>query len=254
MPPGGSEQELLALRQVQVREWACRLGVVVEEQPLDANKTPLQSYCFPDTCCFCCCGAPPPCCALLQEELIESKVIKPPPEAALLAKAAAKGRKAAKRSQKAAAAAAGGSAAAAAAAAVGGGAAPRQYSSPGGFVVLVGRNNKQNDVLSHQIAKPGDVWMHVRGMPGSHTVIRVPAGQQPEQRDLQYAADLAAWFSKGREAGKVDVIVARAEHLKKFKGAKPGQVLVTQEEANIVARPRESVAALAAAAGGVGGE
>jgi hypothetical protein len=173
-------------------------------------------------------------------------VIKPPPEAALLAKAAAKGRKAAKRSQKAAAAA--GPAAAAAAAVAVGGAAPRQYASPGGFVVLVGRNNKQNDILSHRIAKPGDVWMHVRGMPGSHTVIKVPTGQQPEQQDLQFAADLAAWFSKGREAGKVDVIVTRAEHLKKFKGAKPGQVVVSKEEANIVARPAESVAAGAPAA------
>jgi hypothetical protein len=185
----------------------------------------------------------------VQEELIESKVIRAPPEAALLAKAAAKGRKSAKRAQKGAA---GGSAAAAAAAAAAGGgaAAPRQYVSPGGFTVLVGRNNKQNDVLSHQIAKPGDVWMHVRGMPGSHTVIKVAAGQEPEQQDLQFAADLAAWFSKGREAGKVDVIVTRAEHLKKFKGAKPGQVLVSKEEANIVAKPASSVAAAAAASNG----
>jgi hypothetical protein len=191
----------------------------------------------------------------MQEELIESKVIKPPPEAALLAKAASKGRKAAKRNQKSAAAAAAGSgAAAAAAAAASGGAAPRQYQSPGGFTVLVGRNNKQNDVLSHQIAKPGDVWMHVRGLPGSHTVIKVAAavGQEPGQEDLQFAANLAAWFSKGRDAGKVDVIVARAEALKKFKGAKPGQVLVSKEEGNIVARPAESVAAAAAAGGGSG--
>lgn len=185
----------------------------------------------------------------MQEELIESKVIKPPPEAALLAKAASKGRKAAKRTQKSAAAAAGSGAAAAAAAAASGGAAPRQYESPGGFTVLVGRNNKQNDVLSHQIAKPGDVWMHVRGLPGSHTVIKVAAGQAPGQEDLQFAANLAAWFSKGRDAGKVDVIVARAEALKKFKGAKPGQVLVSKEEGNIVARPAESFAAAAAAAG-----
>lgn len=187
-------------------------------------------------------------CVSTQEELIESKVIKPPPEAALLAKAASKGRKAAKRAQKSAAAA-GSPAAIAAAAAASGGAAPRQYQSPGRFTVLVGRNNKQNDVLSHQIAKPGDVWMHVRGLPGSHTVIKVSAGQEPEERDLQFAADLAAWFSKGRDAGKVDVIVARAENVKKFKGAKPGQVLVSKEEGNIVARPAESAAAQAAAGG-----
>ncbi|WIA33408.1 hypothetical protein OEZ86_006542 [Tetradesmus obliquus] len=208
MPPGGSEQQLAALREVQ-------------------------------------------------DELVESKVIKPPPEAALSAKAAAKGRKAQKQQQKSAAARAGGSSKAgvnsslaAAAAVAAGGAGLRQYESPGGFTVLVGRNNKQNDVLSHQVAKPGDIWMHVRGMPGSHTVIRVEAGREPDQKDLQFAADLAAWFSKARDAGKADVIVAHAEHLKKFKGAKPGQVLVSKEESNIVARPDNSVAAQAASVSG----
>lgn len=179
--------------------------------------------------------------AHMQDELIESKVIKPPPEAVLSAKAAAKGRKAQKKQQKSGKANLPPALAAAAVAA--GGAGPRQYISPGGLVVLVGRNNKQNDVLSHQIAKPGDIWMHVRGLPGSHTVIRLDHGQEPAQEDLQFAADLAAWFSKARDAGKADVIVARAEHLKKFKGAKPGQVLVTKEDGNVVAKPSQSAAA-----------
>jgi hypothetical protein len=172
---------------------------------------------------------------------VEAKIIKPPPEAALSAKAASKGRKAHKRQQKSASGLTAFSATAAAAA--GGGAGLRQYDSPGGFLVLVGRNNKQNDVLSHQIAKPGDIWMHVRGLPGSHTVIKVSPGKDPSQEDLQFAADLAAYFSKAREAGKVDVIMARAENLKKFKGAKPGQVLVTKEEGNAVGRPGRSAAA-----------
>ncbi|KAF8058048.1 rqcH [Scenedesmus sp. PABB004] len=204
MPPGGAEAELAALREVQ--------------------------------------APPPPPPA--QEELVEARVIRPPPEAALSAKAAAKGRKAARKQAgaRAGGGAAGGALAAAAAAA--GGAGLRAFVSPGGFTVLVGRNNKQNDVLSHQVAKPGDLWMHVRGLPGSHTVIRREPGQgEPGRDDLQFAADLAAWFSKARVAGKADVIVARAEALKKFKGAKPGQVLVTREEGNVVARPAESAAA-----------
>lgn len=171
-----------------------------------------------------------------QEELVESKIIKAPPEAALQAKAAAKGRKAQRKQQK-------GSNLPSAAAAAADGRGPRRYTSPNGFSVLIGRNNKQNDVLSHQIAKPGDIWMHVRSMPGSHTVIRLDPGREPAQEDLQYAADLAAWFSKARDAGKADVTVARAENLKKFKGAKPGQVLVTREEANVVAKPGQSAAA-----------
>lgn len=43
--------------------------------------------------------------------------------------------------------------------------------------VLIGRNNRQNDELSHRIAQPQDVWMHARGVPGAHTVLRIPAGR-----------------------------------------------------------------------------
>jgi predicted ribosome quality control (RQC) complex YloA/Tae2 family protein len=46
--------------------------------------------------------------------------------------------------------------------------------------VLVERNNKQSDVLSDQVVESGDVWMHVRGMPGCHTVVEVAAGQEPD--------------------------------------------------------------------------
>lgn len=42
----------------------------------------------------------------------------------------------------------------------------RNFSSPGGFSILVGRNNRQNDELTHSVAKPADVWMHARGVPG----------------------------------------------------------------------------------------
>jgi predicted ribosome quality control (RQC) complex YloA/Tae2 family protein len=82
-------------------------------------------------------------------------------------------------------------------------------------------------------------------MPGSHTLLRLPPGREPSEQDVQYAADLAAWFSKGRKEGKAPVIVTRAANLKKPKGAKPGQVLVTKDEQMVVARPASSAAALA---------
>ncbi|EFN54443.1 hypothetical protein CHLNCDRAFT_31860 [Chlorella variabilis] len=118
----------------------------------------------------------------------------------------------------------------------------RRYDSPSGFAVLVGRNSRQNDELSCRLAQPGDVWMHARGVPGAHLVMRVPAGQAAGEADLRFAADLAAWFSKARTDGKVDVTMCDPKHLSKPSGAKPGQVMV-RKEAVVVGRPDQSVAA-----------
>ncbi len=92
--------------------------------------------------------------------------MKPPADAQLAAKSAAKAQRAAKRQSKRA-----GSAAAAAAEAASGGGF-RRFVSPGGYEVLVGRNNKQNDELSLRAARPDDLWLHLRGRPGSHTLLR----------------------------------------------------------------------------------
>lgn len=181
----------------------------------------------------------------LQEELVEAKLIKPPAEAGLAAKAAVKGKQAAKKQQKAANKKGSGSGpAAAAAAAAAGGLGCREFVTPSGLQVLVGRNNKQNDVLSLQIANPQDLWMHVRGIPGSHCVLRLPnKGAEPSHEDVQFAANLAAYFSKARDSTKVDVLVTRAEHVKKLKGGKPGQVLVTKETwGGVMARPGDAAA------------
>ncbi|GLC41662.1 hypothetical protein PLESTB_000691300 [Pleodorina starrii] len=204
----------------------------------------------------------------VQDELVSGKYMKPPPDAALAVKTAARATKAAAR---AAAKKGGGKkgggggakggaaalAAAAAAAAADGGldtASARRYTSPGGFTVLVGRNNKQNDVLSTQVAADDDLWFHVRGMPGSHTLLRVPRGAptQPSDADLQFAADLAAFFSRARESLKADVIVARGAWVRKPRGAKPGAVMVTRELRNVVGRPGDSAAAEVAAVAGDG--
>ncbi|KAI8474844.1 MAG: fibronectin-binding protein A N-terminus-domain-containing protein [Monoraphidium minutum] len=187
-------------------------------------------------------------------EQVESEVAQladyeAPEDLAALREAASKGRKAAKRQHKG-----GGGAADAAAAAAGGGQGFRRFASPGGYRILVGRNNKQNDVLSTQVANPWDLWLHVRGMPGSHAVLRIDKGSgAPGDGDVRCAAELAAWFSKARDSGKADVIVTRAEHVRKFKGAKPGQVLLAKEERVLVVRPQDSLAAAAAAAAAAGG-
>ncbi len=97
--------------------------------------------------------------------------------------------------------------------------------------------------------------MHVRGLPGSHVLLRIPPGGSsapPADADLQFAANLACYFSKARQSTKADVIVARAEQLRKPKGAKPGQVLVGREEGNVVGRAQEGEAVAAATAAGPG--
>eukprot|EP00798_Chlamydomonas_sp_ICE-L_P021695 gene21695-28718_t len=120
-----------------------------------------------------------------KDELVQQSYMKPPPEAALAVKGAAKGRKAEKKKNKKQTAL-GGS----------GQTGFRVFTSPSDFQVLIGRNNIQNDELSNRIANDDDIWMHVRGMPGSHAIIRVPAGRKVTDDDLQFTADLTAYFSK----------------------------------------------------------
>ena len=73
-------------------------------------------------------------------------------------------------------------------------------------------------------------------------LLRVPAGQEAGEADIQFAADLAAWFSKARSDGKVEVTSCSPADISKPKGAKPGQVLVKRERV-VVGRPHASAAA-----------
>ena len=103
---------------------------------------------------------------------------------------------------------------------------PRRYLSRDGFVILVGRNNKQNNKLSLKQAKPEDIWLHTCKIPGSHTIIVSEGKTVPESTILE-AASYAAWFSKARESGKAPVDYTFAANLKKPNGAVPGYVTYT---------------------------
>jgi len=96
-----------------------------------------------------------------------------------------------------------------------------------GFQVLVGKNDADNDRLTFEVADPDDVWMHVAGYSGSHVVIRNPERLPavPESV-LRRSAELAAWFSKGRAAKRVEVHVCRAGDVSKPHGFPPGKVLL----------------------------
>jgi predicted ribosome quality control (RQC) complex YloA/Tae2 family protein len=104
-----------------------------------------------------------------------------------------------------------------------------RYALPGGWTVLAGRSDADNDRLSTKVARPGDWWFHVRGMPGSHVVLQGPEGAEPDRATLRAAAALAAWHSKAREAGVVAVSCTEARHVRKPRGAKPGTVEIRKE-------------------------
>ncbi len=102
------------------------------------------------------------------------------------------------------------------------------YTLPGGWTVLAGQTDADNDRLSLREARPNDYWFHVRGMPGSHVVLRVPA-EDPDRGTLKLAAAVAAYHSKARAAGEVAVSCTRACNVSKPRGAAPGSVRIRRE-------------------------
>lgn len=111
---------------------------------------------------------------------------------------------------------------------------PLTYSSPSGFTILVGRNNRQNDRLTLRQAEKNDIWLHTKDIPGSHTII-ITNGKEADEDTLLYAASLAAGHSKARDAGKVPVDYTRIRYVSKPQGAKPGMVIYTNQKTLFVA-------------------
>jgi predicted ribosome quality control (RQC) complex YloA/Tae2 family protein len=103
-----------------------------------------------------------------------------------------------------------------------------RYELPGGWEVLAGRTDADNDRLSIKLANPDDYWFHVRGMPGSHVLLRV-SDAEPDKEILRTAAAVAAWHSKARNGGQVPVSCTRARYVTKPRGAKPGAVQIRKE-------------------------
>lgn len=106
---------------------------------------------------------------------------------------------------------------------------PLQIPGPDGSLIWVGRNNRQNDELTFRRGKPGDLWLHAKDIPGSHVLVQAPGGEKVTAAALELAAMLAAYFSKGREAGRVPVDYTERRHVKKPAGAKPGFVIYTHQ-------------------------
>ena len=104
-----------------------------------------------------------------------------------------------------------------------------EHELPGGWKVLAGKTDIDNDHLSLKLAKPNDFWFHVRGMPGSHVVLRAGSKEAPNRATLKQAAAVAAYYSKARHGGVVPVSCTEARYVSKPRGAKSGLVQIRKE-------------------------
>ena len=100
---------------------------------------------------------------------------------------------------------------------------PMQVDTPTGLKLQVGRNMRQNDLISFKFSKKGDLWFHAQESPGSHVVLK-SSSQAASEQDLQIAADLAALFSKAKRNIKVPINLVKIKDLQKIKNGGPGCV------------------------------
>lgn len=104
-----------------------------------------------------------------------------------------------------------------------------EYRLPEGWIVLAGRTDADNDLLSLKLARPDDLWFHVRGVPGSHVLLRARPGREPDRETVRAAAAIAAWHSKARSGGQVPVACTEARYVTKPRGATTGTVAIRKE-------------------------
>ncbi|MEW6182709.1 MAG: NFACT RNA binding domain-containing protein [Bacillota bacterium] len=106
---------------------------------------------------------------------------------------------------------------------------PLKLASAEGFVILIGKNNRQNDYVTFRMAAADDIWLHARGVPGAHVIIKTGGGE-PSPGVLAEAAALAAHFSQGRRNRSVPVDWTRRANVQRPKGARPGFVTYSGEK------------------------
>jgi len=106
----------------------------------------------------------------------------------------------------------------------------RRFISADGLPIFVGRNASENEELTFGLARSHDLWLHARGTPGSHVVVRTEKGADPPAETIRDAATLALLYSDLKRSGKGDVIYTKRSHVRKVKSRTPGTVTVTQEK------------------------
>ena len=112
---------------------------------------------------------------------------------------------------------------------------PRRYKTTSGWTVWVGRNQSENDLLTHRKAAQEDLWFHASGYSGSHVVLRREGRKdEPSVRTVEEVAAVAAYWSKGRSAKKVPVVYTQIKYVSKPRGGAPGLAALKREKTVIV--------------------
>jgi predicted ribosome quality control (RQC) complex YloA/Tae2 family protein len=109
----------------------------------------------------------------------------------------------------------------------------RRYPLAGGWEIWVGRSAADNDILTHELARPQDLWLHAHGAAGSHVLLRRADGsgaQQPPAAAVQAAASHAAYFSTARHSRLVPVIVTEKRYVRKPRRSPPGTAVCLREK------------------------
>ena len=104
-----------------------------------------------------------------------------------------------------------------------------EYVLPGGWNVLAGKTDEDNDILSTRMVQHGDWWFHVRGVEDSHVILKEKPDAEPTAETLKQAAAIAAYHSKARSGGVVPVVCTRGRYVTKPRNAKPGAVVIRRE-------------------------
>ena len=102
------------------------------------------------------------------------------------------------------------------------------------FVILIGKNAKNNDLLTKQYSYKEDLWLHARDVSGSHVLVKFRAGKKFPSSVIERAAQIAAWHSKRRTDSLCPVIVTPKKYVRKPKGLADGKVIIDKEEVIMV--------------------
>jgi predicted ribosome quality control (RQC) complex YloA/Tae2 family protein len=117
---------------------------------------------------------------------------------------------------------------------------PLEFVTSGGYKVLCGKNNLQNDYITTVVAEKNDYWFHVKNMPGSH-VVMFCNGEEPDALDFTESAMIAAYYSSGRKIPNVAVDYTKVRNIKKPSGSKPGFVVYETNYSAYVTAYEETV-------------
>lgn len=116
----------------------------------------------------------------------------------------------------------------------------RRYRSTEGLEIFCGKHNIGNDYLLRKLARGNDLWFHAQGLPGSHALLRV-GPKEPKFNSIQEAATIAAYYSRGRDSGRVAVDYTAVKNIHKPKGARPGFVTYSHQKTIMVQPEKEKI-------------